>query len=81
MMQVVSHLRTSTAMYLVKGAFFFFTKRQLAQPLPRILEYLSRDDAERAVRDLDGKDLRGKVVRVEFDENVVGSLQFFDLRD
>ncbi|KAJ2934895.1 hypothetical protein H1R20_g2144, partial [Candolleomyces eurysporus] len=34
-----------------------------------ILEYLSRDDAERAIRDLDGKDLRGKVVRVELDEN------------
>ncbi|RXW22332.1 hypothetical protein EST38_g3531 [Candolleomyces aberdarensis] len=34
-----------------------------------ILEYLSREDAERAIRDLDGKDLRGKVVRVELDEN------------
>ncbi|VDB82706.1 unnamed protein product [Peniophora sp. CBMAI 1063] len=29
-----------------------------------ILEYLSRDDAERAVKELDGKDLRGQSVRV-----------------
>ncbi|KAN0077125.1 hypothetical protein V8E55_010980 [Tylopilus felleus] len=28
-----------------------------------VLEYLSRDDADRAVRDLDGKDLRGRPVR------------------
>ncbi|KAF6764016.1 hypothetical protein DFP72DRAFT_874002 [Ephemerocybe angulata] len=33
-----------------------------------ILEYLSREDAERAVKDLDNKDLRGKVVRVSIDE-------------
>ncbi|TCD68445.1 hypothetical protein EIP91_010731 [Steccherinum ochraceum] len=29
-----------------------------------ILEYLSRDDADRAVKELDGKDLRGQAVRV-----------------
>ncbi|KZV65418.1 hypothetical protein PENSPDRAFT_132016 [Peniophora sp. CONT] len=29
-----------------------------------VLEYLTRDDAERAVKDLDGKDLRGQAVRV-----------------
>ncbi|TEB36447.1 hypothetical protein FA13DRAFT_1752996 [Coprinellus micaceus] len=34
-----------------------------------ILEYLSRDDAERAVKDLDNRDLRGKVVRVAYDES------------
>ncbi|KAF5387569.1 hypothetical protein D9757_006520 [Collybiopsis confluens] len=34
-----------------------------------ILEYLSRDDAERAVKDLDGKDLRGRSVRVDLDES------------
>jgi hypothetical protein len=31
----------------------------------RILEYLSREDAERAVKELDGKDLRGQPVRVD----------------
>ncbi|KAI0957751.1 hypothetical protein AcW1_006040 [Taiwanofungus camphoratus] len=32
-----------------------------------ILEYLSRDDADRAVKELDGKDLRGQPVRVAMD--------------
>ncbi|KDQ61107.1 hypothetical protein JAAARDRAFT_55821 [Jaapia argillacea MUCL 33604] len=34
-----------------------------------VLEYLARDDADRAVKDLDGKDLRGRPVRVTFDES------------
>ena len=33
--------------------------------LIRILEYLSREDADRAVKELDGRDLRGQPVRVE----------------
>jgi len=33
-----------------------------------ILEYLTREDAERAVKDLDGRDLRGRPVRVALDE-------------
>jgi hypothetical protein len=33
--------------------------------LHRILEYLNREDAERAVKELDGKDLRGQAVRVD----------------
>jgi len=33
-----------------------------------ILEYLNRDDADRAVKDLDGKDLRGRPVRVALDD-------------
>ncbi|KIK98081.1 hypothetical protein PAXRUDRAFT_31404 [Paxillus rubicundulus Ve08.2h10] len=33
-----------------------------------VLEYLSRDDADRAVKDLDGKDLRGRPVRVALDD-------------
>ncbi len=36
----------------------------------RILEYLSREDAERAVKELDGKDLRGRPVRVALDDSV-----------
>jgi arginine/serine-rich splicing factor 4/5/6 len=36
----------------------------------RVLEYLTREDAERAVKDLDGKDLRGRQVRVTLDEHV-----------
>lgn len=35
-----------------------------------ILEYLTRDDAERAVKELDGKDLRGQPVRVNLDADV-----------
>ncbi|KAF4578960.1 hypothetical protein EYR36_000769 [Pleurotus pulmonarius] len=33
-----------------------------------ILEYLSREDADRAVKELDGRDLRGRPVRVAIDE-------------
>jgi len=35
-----------------------------------ILEYLNRDDADRAVKDLDGKELRGRPVRVALDDSV-----------
>ncbi|THH30741.1 hypothetical protein EUX98_g3446 [Antrodiella citrinella] len=41
-----------------------------------ILEYLSRDDAERAVKELDGKDLRGQAVRVAMDEGRSGPDNF-----
>ncbi|KAI0690586.1 hypothetical protein BC835DRAFT_1280690 [Cytidiella melzeri] len=37
------------------------------RPGDGILEYLSREDAERAVKELDGKDLRGNSVRVTLD--------------
>ncbi|TFK76355.1 hypothetical protein BDN72DRAFT_231726 [Pluteus cervinus] len=37
-----------------------------------ILEYLSREDADRAVKELDGRDLRGRPVRVTFDESRPG---------
>lgn len=36
----------------------------------RILEYLNRDDADRAIKDLDGKELRGRPVRVALDDSV-----------
>jgi hypothetical protein len=38
--------------------------------LARILEYLNREDAERAVKELSGKDLRGQAVRVDLFEDV-----------
>ncbi|KAJ6531236.1 hypothetical protein B0H19DRAFT_1190880 [Mycena capillaripes] len=37
-----------------------------------ILEYLSKEDADRAVKDLDGKDLRGRPVRVALDDSRAG---------
>ncbi|KAF7295521.1 hypothetical protein MIND_01092100 [Mycena indigotica] len=37
-----------------------------------VLEYLSRDDADIAVKELDGKDLRGRAVRVEYDDSRSG---------
>ncbi|KAI0093898.1 hypothetical protein BDY19DRAFT_902602 [Irpex rosettiformis] len=43
------------------------------KPGEGILEYLSRDDAERAVKELDGKDLRGNSVRVSLDTTERGS--------
>lgn len=36
----------------------------------RILEYVHREDASRAVKELDGKDLRGRPVHVAFDDAV-----------
>ncbi|PBK93055.1 RNA-binding domain-containing protein [Armillaria gallica] len=41
-----------------------------------ILEYLTREDADRAIRDLDGKELRGKIVRVA-DDSVSGTVLNF----
>ncbi len=38
--------------------------------LHRILEYLSREDAERAVKELDGRDLRGQAVHVDLHDDV-----------
>lgn len=35
-----------------------------------VLEYLSREDADRAIKELDGKELRGRPVRVTLDDSV-----------
>jgi hypothetical protein len=39
-------------------------------PVIRILEYLNREDADRAVKELDSRDLRGQPVRVSLFEDV-----------
>ena len=65
---------TLTAIAPAKGVFFFrlaFGAHILSRR-SSILEYLSREDAERAVKDLDGKDLRGNGVRVTLDTTEVG---------
>lgn len=54
----------SHCLYLVCFIDFYFS----------ILEYLSRDDADRAVKELDGKDLRGQPVRVAMDVEVSTTL-------
>jgi splicing factor, arginine/serine-rich 4/5/6 len=38
--------------------------------LRRILEYLNREDADRAVKELSGRDLRGQAVRVDLHDDV-----------
>jgi hypothetical protein len=48
----------------------FFIKFRSFLLKSSVLEYLFRDDAERAVRELDGKELRGRPVRVSLDESV-----------
>lgn len=49
-----------------------FIRTQLTA-LRSILEYLTREDADRAIRDLDSKELRGKIVRVA-DDSVSGTV-------
>lgn len=38
--------------------------------LCRVLEYLTRDDADRAVKELDGREVRGMKVSVALDDSV-----------
>ena len=46
------------------------SKRSFADVWHSVLEYLSREDADRGVRQLDGKELRGQTVRVLADYEV-----------
>ena len=57
-------------MLQAKGKLHSTTFRGLALISYSILEYLSREDAERAVKELDGRDLRGQPVRVALDREV-----------
>jgi RNA recognition motif. (a.k.a. RRM, RBD, or RNP domain) len=41
-----------------------------------ILEYITHEDAERAVKELDGRDLRGRPVRVALDDMVCSLTRF-----
>ena len=62
---------TSTVMFQAEGMSLVLQK--LLMPISdfyRILEYLSRDDADYAVKSLDGKELRGQVLRVTVGEEV-----------
>lgn len=62
--------QTSTATFLVKGTPGHSCSCVSHSVKFSVLEYLSRDDADRAVKDLDGKDLRGRPVRVAYDDTV-----------
>ena len=69
---------TLTVMFRAKG-IYYDTYHSCGSDLffsLRILEYLNRDDADRAVRELDGKELRGRPVRVAFDDSVSISFYF-----
>jgi len=61
---------TLTVILPVKGTSYLFGPSISLIRLARILEYLNREDAERAVKELDGRDLRGQAVRVDLFEDV-----------
>lgn len=64
-------MRILIATVLAKGVFIsYLVDLQDNLTAPSILEYLSREDADRAVKELDGKDLRGNSVRVTLDDSV-----------
>jgi len=80
-MLAVSLSLTLTVTFLAKGMISIRAYVILSLIfVSRILEYLSREDADRAVKDLDGKDLRGRPVRVAFDDSVWLSLLFHFLK-
>jgi hypothetical protein len=53
-----------------KGMNFLLSHSLLINIFYSVLEYLSREEAERASKELDGKELRGRNVRVYLDESV-----------
>jgi len=61
---------TLIVIFLVKGTLGCLCTSLSHHSTFSVLEYLSRDDADRAVKDLDGKDLRGRPVRVAYDDMV-----------
>lgn len=70
MKRAVFPLRILIATSLVKGTPSYPCASLSHPVILSVLEYLSRDDADRAVKDLDGKDLRGRPVRVAYDDTV-----------
>lgn len=60
----------STASLPAKGTFSIHFHLIITEGCLSVLEYLNREDADRAVRELDGKELRGRPVRVALDDSV-----------
>lgn len=64
--------QTLTVIFLATGKSSYHSfVSQRSDKRGRILEYLSRDDADRAIKELDNKELRGRPVRVIPDETAV----------
>jgi len=63
------HSQISIVMFPVKGKCAAFLHIRISLNYnSSILEYLNREDADNAIKTLDGKDLRGQPVRVSLAE-------------
>jgi hypothetical protein len=51
---------------------YTYIDKLIFESFTSVLEYPSRDDADFAAKELDGKEIRGNVVRVTVDEDVRG---------